>query len=241
MWNRIWTFLGLVWGEWSSRVTGSISAVLVLLGLFLSIASEVGPNVPASPFLQLGTWVLAIACGGIAAYTVWAKEYARRVALENRLRPRIKLRYDPTIASCRAIPTLFGIAPNQTKGVAFRIQVENVGEETIYGAEARLVEVHQIGQPSELGPMLMVWVGDTPSVDLIKGVPTFAGLINILETNRWIVASAQGWSNAHVNMFDQPGEYIFRIVVSGRNVSPAEYAVKLTLTGNWQTAKMEPL
>ena len=29
----VWVFLRLIWAEWSSRVTGSLSAILVLVGL----------------------------------------------------------------------------------------------------------------------------------------------------------------------------------------------------------------
>jgi hypothetical protein len=118
--------------------------------------------------------------------------------------------------------------------------VENVGEETIYGCEARLVEVHHIDKPNEFAPTRLIWVGDTDSVDLVKGAPGYVGLMNLLDTGEKQVPSAQGWSFTRQTMFDEPGEYLFRVIVNGRNASPKGYAVKLTLTGDWQTATMQP-
>lgn len=76
----------LVWGEWASRVTGSLSAVLVLVGLGVSVSGALGYDVPQSSIIQLGTWLLAAVCGGQAAYSVWAKEHTARMAAEAKLK-----------------------------------------------------------------------------------------------------------------------------------------------------------
>jgi hypothetical protein len=84
--HEVWTFLRLVWAEWASRVTGSSSAVLVLLGLGISLAGTLGWKIPAESVVQLGIWTLAAVCGGQAAYLVWAKEHKARETVENRIK-----------------------------------------------------------------------------------------------------------------------------------------------------------
>jgi hypothetical protein len=82
---QVWIFLRLVWGEWASRVTGSLSAVLLLLGLGISVASAFGVAIPAQSILQIATWLLVAICGGQAAYAVWARERAARDQAEAEL------------------------------------------------------------------------------------------------------------------------------------------------------------
>jgi len=74
--------LRLIWGEWSSRVTGSLSAILILLGFGISIAGIVGAKVPHDSIIQLSTWILAAVCGGQAAYAAWARERTARETAE---------------------------------------------------------------------------------------------------------------------------------------------------------------
>lgn len=85
MWHQAWTFLRLIWGEWASRVTGSLSAVLLIVGLGISIASAAGVKVPAQSLLQIATWLLVAICGGQAAYAVWARERVARDRAEAEL------------------------------------------------------------------------------------------------------------------------------------------------------------
>jgi hypothetical protein len=85
MQHPLWTFLRLVWSEWASLVTGSLSAVLVLLGLGISLAGTFGVQIPAASLIQLATWLLVAACGGQAAYAVWSKEYKARLTAEAKL------------------------------------------------------------------------------------------------------------------------------------------------------------
>jgi hypothetical protein len=90
--SRVWTFIRLIWGEWASRVTGSLSAVLVLAGLGVSLAGTFGARIPSDSIIQLGTWLLAAICGGQAAYTVWKKENDEKHKIEaecNSLKDRL--------------------------------------------------------------------------------------------------------------------------------------------------------
>jgi len=80
-----WRFLRLVYAQWSSLVTGSFSAVLVVFGLGFSIATALGANVPGSAIIQIGTWILAGLSGGRAAFVVWKREYLAKETAEKEL------------------------------------------------------------------------------------------------------------------------------------------------------------
>ena len=78
MHGKIWTFLSLVYAEWSSLVTGSFSACLVLVGIGISVTSAFGIHIPSESIVQIATWTLAAISGGRAAYIVWEREYLKR-------------------------------------------------------------------------------------------------------------------------------------------------------------------
>ena len=66
-------------------MTGSLSAILILLGFGISIAGMTGTKVPYDSTIQLGTWVLAAVCGYQAAYAIWARERHAREISDTRL------------------------------------------------------------------------------------------------------------------------------------------------------------
>jgi len=78
-------FLRLVYAEWASLVTGAFSAILIVFGLGVSIASAIGVKLPSESVIQIATWTLAAVSGGRAAYSVWAHEHDKRIELERRL------------------------------------------------------------------------------------------------------------------------------------------------------------
>jgi hypothetical protein len=82
---QAWTFLRLIWGEWASRVTGSLSAFLVLFGLGVSTAGAFGASIPGASILQVASWIFAAMCGVLAAHSVWRKENRARETAEARL------------------------------------------------------------------------------------------------------------------------------------------------------------
>ena len=100
MQKQVLAFLGLVWAEWSSRVTGSLSAMLVLLGLGLSIAGAFGATVPGESIIQIATWTLAAICGGQAAFSVWARERKTVDELKEKIRPKLKCSFGMKDAGC---------------------------------------------------------------------------------------------------------------------------------------------
>jgi hypothetical protein len=139
--RQIWTFLGLVWSEWSSRVTGSLSAVLVLLGLGISVAGVAGVTVPAVSIIQIATWLLAAICGGQAAYAVWARERSARANAETALAKiteagRIEILFDDQDARfVRPIRAL-----HASPGEHFWVGVHNAGKRTLEDVTLRAQE-----------------------------------------------------------------------------------------------------
>ena len=83
--HKLGIFLRLVYAEWASLVTGAFSAILIVLGLGVSIASAFGVQIPSESTIQIATWALAAVCGGGAAYSVWAHEHDKKIELENKL------------------------------------------------------------------------------------------------------------------------------------------------------------
>jgi hypothetical protein len=82
---KLGVFLGLVYAEWASLVTGAFSAILIVLGIGVSLASAFGVHVPSESTIQIATWALAAICGCRAAYSVWVRAYDNRIELEHKL------------------------------------------------------------------------------------------------------------------------------------------------------------
>jgi hypothetical protein len=112
MQKHIRMFLGLVWAEWSSRVTGSFSALLVLLGLGLSIAGAFGATVLGESIIQVATWTLAAICVGQAAFSVWARERKTVDELKEKIRPKLKCSFGMNDPFCVRPKTQFSPKPN---------------------------------------------------------------------------------------------------------------------------------
>ncbi len=90
--REIWTFLKLVSAKWASLVTGAFSALLVLLGLGISIVGAFGLKVPSDSIIQFATWVLAAVCGGYATFSVWYREHVEKEKLQEKLIVKLKNR-----------------------------------------------------------------------------------------------------------------------------------------------------
>ena len=152
--HRVWTFFNLVLAEWLSRVTGSLSAILVSLGLAISVAGAFGAKIPADFF------------------SVWAREHQARNEAEAKLRPKLRVVYDPTKPPCHSVST-FSDGSTSTDGMVFRLEVENSGNEQITNCEGYLTSIAFEGESAELGVVPLTWAGMPSSdikVNLLRGV-----------------------------------------------------------------------
>lgn len=140
---QIWNFLRLIWSEWASRVTGSLSAILVLLALGISIAGAMGHAIPAGPFVETATWVIAAVCGGQAAFAVWARERAARNeadaalgAIRAKAPIELKILFDEEDGRfVRPIKTHLGVL-----GERYFVGIRNEGRATLHGVTLRAHE-----------------------------------------------------------------------------------------------------
>jgi hypothetical protein len=94
----VWRFIRLVLSNWSSRVTGPLSAILIITGIGLNVARSFGIIVPIT--LESLTWLFAIVCVVQAVYSVWYKEYIAHRELLSRIRPKLKCDFDSTLTGC---------------------------------------------------------------------------------------------------------------------------------------------
>jgi hypothetical protein len=172
-------------------------------------------------------------------YKLYVKQRATTQSLTERLAPKLSIEYDPTKPPCKSESAFH---PGNFKAECFRLEVQNTSEDTIENCEGHLIAIHQINKSPELGAMRLTWAdmpGPATSMRLIRGIPRHLDILYITEHGRINVCS-QGWPINQQGMFDNPGEYIFRIVVSGdKTATPPPYSLKLTYTGNWKTSTMK--
>ena len=241
--SKVWTFLGLVYAEWASLVTGSFSAFLVLLGLTVSIASAAGAHIPSESIIQIATWTLAAICGGRAAFSVWEREHTERMKAVERLTPKLTAIYDPKKPPCQSVSEFrFSDGSSPTNGMVYRIEVENIGVEMINDCEGYLTEVAFENEAAELGVMNLLWAGIYPQalkVDLRPNVKRHLDLIIIYENGHVSIVSP-GWPpNNRQNFFWRHGRYRFTVVIGGAGSTLPPYKIRLDYTGDWQTSTME--
>jgi hypothetical protein len=204
------------------------------------------PSVPAAiaAFLvdktaRLFLAITVVVCFILAAFFVWREEYKKVISLSHRLMPKFALQYDPQVPMCKS-PEIFKDESSQTEGRAFRIQVANVGDETIYGCEARLVELHKMCEPNKMHPTKLMWAGNKFVVDVVKGVPEYIGVLQVLATGEKQIP-CEGMAFVHKDIIKDPGEYLFTVVVSASNAPVKEYSIVATLADHWKAADMRPL
>jgi hypothetical protein len=135
-------FLQIIWDDWRTLVSGGFSVPFTAIAVFSD-----------SRYASLIWVVLALTALMFMTYWVLAREASRAGELEERLRPRINVRYDENISPCKSESSF----TDGLKAECFRLEVENIGEDTIENCEGHLVEVRNINQPSELGVMKLTW------------------------------------------------------------------------------------
>jgi hypothetical protein len=183
--------------------------------------------------------ITAVVCFVLAALFVWREQYKKVVTLTKLLIPKFAVQYDPHIPMCKSTE-IFKDAKTQTEGTAFRIQVSNIGEETIYGCETRLVGVHKVCDQNKISLTTLMWTGYKLSKDIVKGAPDYIGVLEVFANGERNIL-CEGLGYAREDIIRDPGEYLFKVVVSARNAPVKEFSVIAMLTDDWKAADMRPI
>jgi hypothetical protein len=224
-------FLRLVWAEWSTRVTGSLSAVLLLLGLGISVTSAFGVTIPSEGIIQLATWLLAAICGGQSAFSVWNNERKKVAALQNRLEPKIRLfLYSDVARGTTGIEV--GRGPNGEELPYIQVSAEALTDAAIYQCVPSMTRIeHRSDQTVEFrevwaesrpvpwtrGPQETTLSRENPKrFNIVSYDPRFPTPIDI--------APPAGQSNMLDQFYEatgRSGEYRYTVHVMGREAMPA--------------------
>jgi len=227
-WKTKWQFFSEWFFIWGPLVSGTFSVPFYALAVFSE--AKYGP-------LIWGT--MAYGAMLVSSYLLWL-----RVA--NLEKQRIQKISSPTYYAkppCRSVETFIDQHGSKTDAVCFRLEIKNIGEETVLDCEGHLIEVYFEGEFPELGPLNLTWALGAPysiKKDIIKGVSAYLDVININQNNN-LRACCGGWPNNQQSFFKRHGNYIFKIVLSARNSTPlSPYSFRVDFTGDWQTSTMEP-
>jgi hypothetical protein len=213
------------------------------------------PSVPAailasladSTTAKIGLAITAIISLALASFFVWRQQFRRwqaethRVAaLEDRLTPKLSVSYNDDNINCRSSPILFG---DRSEAICFRLKIENIMGSMIENCQGTLAEVRKIGSIPEISATRLTWAtmpGPRPLANIIMHAPQYLDVVRVHNDNRVVVATeGQAWPLSQARMFENPGEYLFRVIISGKDVAdtPSKY-IKFTLTGDWRTASV---
>jgi hypothetical protein len=113
----------------------------------------------------------------------------------------------------------------------------------IENCQGTLAEVRKIGSIPEISATRSTWAtmpGPRPLANIIMHAPQYLDVVRVHNDNRVVVATeGQAWPLSQARMFENPGEYLFRVIISGKDVAdtPSKY-IKFTLTGDWRTASV---
>lgn len=225
-------FAQAMWGDWLARMSGPLSVPAVILALWLSNETA------KTAFI-----VTAFICLWVTAYRIWKPEREQVQKLSDRLTPKFTAVFDSTKPPCRSVSEFrFSDDRNPRNGMVYRIEVENIGAETINNCEGYLTEVAFEDDAVELGVMNLLWSGMYPQalrVDLRPNVRRHLDLIVIYD-DACVSIISPGWPpNNRQDFFLRRGHYRFTVVIGEDRSTLPPYKLRLDYTGDWQTSTME--
>ena len=165
-------------------------------------------------------------------------------ALDVKRTPKLTISYDPNKSQCHSESEFRYPSIPTYNGMCFRLQITNIGSDTVSDCEAHLTEVYYEGEEPELGPMKLTWAAmasEVTSLDVIANVPAYLNVLVITQAGQLKVCSV-GWPHNRGNFFSRRGFYVFTIVVSAKNSATLPpYRLRLNFDGDWRTSSIEPL
>jgi len=253
MLDQIGTFLRLVWAEWSSRVTGSISAFLVLAGLCISIAGTFGAKIPSESILQLVTWALAALFGAQAAFSIWAREHQARIEVERKLAEKTTPNFTVSFDQERGgivnavdqtkieMPgtyggTIFRPGPSYNAS-CLRILIKTKSDVPVKRCQAFILSLEKQAQPDEA----FIYVElpqriplQTGPFEVLPNIPYPVDFMKASDQNNKLVRTGE-WPNVLARAFDDLATYRFTIAVNGDGITAKPIKVDVVWRGQWDT------
>ena len=214
-------FLRAVMGDWWARMSGPLSVPAAALGLWVS-----------NDAAKIAFILTAFICVWVTAYRLWKPA-------------KLSVIFDPKKSQCRSVSEFRyasgGLPPKN--GMVYRIQIKNIGGETMKGCEAQLSELAFKDEDAELGATNLTWCGEYPlqtKIDLRGGFTRELDVLIIYEDGTVSITSP-GWPpNNKQNFFKREGQYCFAVVIGGEGTATLPpYRLRLNYTGDWQTSTME--
>jgi hypothetical protein len=216
--------LAQIFGGWWTIMSGAISIPLGAIALF----THGSPRLCFVILAFVGLWGVVI---GIAR-----KNYL----LLERLKPKFQIACNKNILGC----SLYTVG--QTSRF-FRLQVKGEGENEILGCVGHLTEIIKGGSlkfdhESWDLPFAPSNVPDALSKTIFPDTPCYLDVLRIDADNRVLIATPGGYFPKDTNgnyLFNDAGEYILKVSVSGRQVTTVETKLQFSWTGNYKTSSLE--
>jgi hypothetical protein len=227
-----WSFTLAFREHWFAAMSGGASVPFTVLAVFVD-----------AKWAQLIFAGCALICAWFAAYRVWKPERQKVCDLEERLRPKLRVRFDKAVPDCMPIVTFMHPDGVQTKGRCFRLQVMSDSDSKLYDCMGWLAELRNLKTQQVVQSVRLLWAGvptAAAAVDLVKGVPRYVEMCVATDADQITVTTEGGgvWPIDAMHIFDKPGEYLFRIVIEARDTVATSITRKLNWTGNWTTTDM---
>jgi hypothetical protein len=213
-------FVYAIMGDWWSRVSGPLSIPAAVLGLWVT-----------NDVAKIAFMLTAYICVWVTAYRLWKPAKLSAV-------------FDPEKSQCRSESEFRPIGGGSSRnGIVYRIQIKNIGGETIHNCEGQLAEVAFENEKAELGAANLTWCGEFPpttKIDLRGGFIRELDVLIIYEDGT-VSITTPGWPpNNRQNFFARRGRYRFTIMIGGDGTATLPpYRLTLNYTGDWKTSTME--
>jgi hypothetical protein len=169
--------------------------------------------------------------------------------------PKLKCAFDPADPGCVRPPATVtwlsseGHVVGSFEASYFRIRVECVSGAQADGCRGRLVSIHRDGVAVLKGENLHLTFApaeqvDTHSKRIDSDVPEYLDLVAISSRSDRVLIATQNFrypsSIKPDQIFQRPGDYVFRVVVSFAQGPSSTIETVLRWTGDLATSRMEP-
>lgn len=222
-------FLKAFTHHWSEYMSGGPSVPLMIAALFVG-----------NKWFAIGTALLGIVCGFLAAYFVWGDDRRKVIDLTARLTPKLTATPEITFEryGYQNAPTL-----EQTKGISVaRIRVEALTDASVLSCEAAITAIWKRA-PSET---VFHLISENPAIPIVAwsndvhpNLPLWYDIVCAREENNVLTrADSVQWPLRLVDALIDTGTYRFRVVIAAPGVPSETVTVDVEWPGQWDTLKI---